>query len=291
MIDLFEIDVNKLEQSRYKRFVSKVIDNSKFQEKIEKADKDFQETVSKYIAPKQKKVNLFYYLSMISVFLTLIFALLFVQELGKEQFPTLQLVLLIVSVIAAVVSSFFQYRFKKLLDKAMKSDEVKKATEKNREVEAMLVKELGIPEGTTKVDVFVRQVYQKGENYYNALRQSYANYALYAYSKNEKVYFSDTYEVIEFSLSEVKAVRLFKQKITFDHWNKKEHIRDPKFNEYGIRISARSGLLVNCFYQIEIERNNAMYRLCLPGYEKEFVESIFNKEEIIIEDKKNENKQ
>ena len=27
MIDLFEIDVNKLEQSRYKRFVSKVIDN------------------------------------------------------------------------------------------------------------------------------------------------------------------------------------------------------------------------------------------------------------------------
>jgi hypothetical protein len=34
-----------------------------------------------------------------------------------------------------------------------------------------------------------------------------------------------------------------------------------------------------------------MYRLCLPGYEKEFIESIFNKEEIIIEDKKNENKQ
>ena len=62
MIDLFEIDVNNLEQSRYKRFVSKVIDNSKFQEKIEKADKDFQETVNKYIAPKQKKVNLFYLL-------------------------------------------------------------------------------------------------------------------------------------------------------------------------------------------------------------------------------------
>ena len=125
MIDLFEIDVNNLEQSRYKRFVSKVIDNSKFQEKIEKADKDFQETVNKYIAPKQKKVNLFYYLSMISIFLTLIFVLLFVQELDKEQFPTLQLVLLIVSVIATVVTSILQYRFKKALDKAMKSDEVK----------------------------------------------------------------------------------------------------------------------------------------------------------------------
>ena len=135
MIDLFEIDVNNLEQSRYKRFVSKVIDNSKFQEKIEKADKDFQETVNKYIAPKQKKVNLFYYLSMISIFLTLIFVLLFVQELDKEQFPTLQLVLLIVYVIATVVTSILQYRFKKALDKAMKSDEVKKATEKKAEEE------------------------------------------------------------------------------------------------------------------------------------------------------------
>ena len=290
MIDLFEIDVNNLEKSRYKRFVSKVIDNSKFQEKIDKADKEFNETVQKHIAPKQKRVNIFYYISMISIFLTLIFALLFVQNVENEQFPTLYLVLLIVSVLAVSVSSVFQYKSKKDLDKAMKSDEVKKATEKNREVESMLIKELGIPEGTKKVDVFVRQVYQRGDNYYNALKQSFANYALYAYTKNEKVYFSDTYELIEFNFSEVKAVRLIKQKITFDHWNKKEHIRDDKFNGYGIRISARSGILVNCFYQIEIERNNAMYRLCIPGYEKEFVESIFNQEEIIIEDKKNENK-
>ena len=92
-------------------------------------------------------------------------------------------------------------------------------------------------------------------------------------------------------MKEVTNVRLFKQRITFDHWNKKEHIRDEKFNGYGIRISARSGILVNSFYQIEVERNNQMYRLCLPGYEKEFVESIFDTNEIIIEDKKNENKQ
>ena len=117
---------------------------------------------------------------MISIFLALIFLLLFVQNIDAEKFPTVQLVLLCVSVVIVVVSSIAQYRFKKALDEAIKGDEVKKATEKNREVEAMLVKELGIPEGTTKVDVFVRQVYQKGDTYFNALKQSYANYALYA---------------------------------------------------------------------------------------------------------------
>ena len=48
---------------------------------------------------------------------------------------------------------------------------------------------------------------------------------------------------------------LFKEKITFDHWNKKDYIRDEQFKEYGIRFSGRGGLLMKGFYQVDIEKD------------------------------------
>ena len=292
MIDFFEINIHDLGNSRYKRFVTKTLDNTKFQEKIEKADKDFKAAVDKIIAPKQKIINILYYVSLITCFSTLIFILLAIQDIDLEanKIPVLYLVIAGVSLVGVIVSSLLQTKAKKKLDELMKSDEIKKVTEKNKEIEALLVKDLGIPEGTRKVDVFVRHVTVRNGDYYNALKQSYSNYSLHAYSKNNRVYFSDTYELISFSLEDVTKVRYVKEKITFDHWNKKDYIRDEQFKEYGIRFSGRGGLLMKGFYQVDIEKDGRQYMLRLPGYEKEFIESIFNVDEIIIEEKYNEDK-
>jgi hypothetical protein len=292
MIDLFEINTSDLANSRYKRFVSKTLDNTKFQEKIEKADKDFKQAVDKIIAPKQKWINILYYVSLITCFLTLIFLLLVIQniDIKENKIPVNYIVFAGVSLVCVIVSSLLQKKAKQKLDLVMKSDEIKKVTEKNKEIEGLLVKDLGIPEGTGKIDVFVRHVYVRNGDYYNALKQSYSNYALYAYFKNNKVSFSDTYEVIEFSLDEVIKVRYVKEKITFDHWNKKDYIRDEKYKEYKLRFSGRGGLIMTGFYQIDIERDGRKCMLRLPGYEKEFVESIFNKDDIVIEEKYHEDK-
>ena len=44
------------------------------------------------------------------------------------------------------------------------------------------------------------------------------------------------------------------------------------------------------FYQVDIEKDGRQYMLRLPGYEKDFIESIFNVDDIIIEEKYNEDK-
>ena len=290
MIDLFEINVHDLSNSRYKRFVTKTLDNTKFQEKIEKADKEFKQAIDKIVSPKQRLINILYYVSLATCFLTLIFILLFIQDmdLGNKKIPYVYLILAFASLISFVITSFLQKRSKSKLDEAMKSDEIKKVKQKNQEVELLLIEDLGIPQKATKVDIFVRQVMVRNGDYYNALKQSYSNYALYAYENDGKLYFSDTYELISFALSEVKKVKFVKEKITFDHWNKKEFIRAEKYQEYKIRFSGRGGLVMTGFYQVDVERDNKKYMLRLPGYEKEFIESIFDPSNIEIQEKYNE---
>lgn len=290
MRDFFEIDINDVDHSSYKQFVTRGL-GDKFLSQIEIVDKEFKEMIDKVVGPKQKVLNIFYYLTFISVIGFMTFALLFVQNLANDKpFPYGMLIGLFVCLALVITFGLLQIKTKKEYNKLLKSDKVVKMSEKNQEIEEMVKKELGVPSECEKIDIFVRQVYFKNNQKINAIRQSYNNYALYAYKKNNRIIFCDTYENIELKLSEVTKVKLINDRITFQNWNKKEPMADAKYRQYKVKPMARGGIIVNCFYQIELNHNDVDYLIRIPGYEKEFIEQNFNDFEIEVEGGKNENK-
>ena len=65
MRDFFEINVEDVEKSGYKRFVVDSIDDSKRKE-IEEHDKKFQKVVNEKVAGKKKLDGILYYLILLS---------------------------------------------------------------------------------------------------------------------------------------------------------------------------------------------------------------------------------
>lgn len=288
MNDYIEIDVENIPESGYKRFVVNSI-NDKFDKKIENVDKKVKLVLEKVVGKKKKLNSLFYYLAMGFAFISVIMALLLFNEISSEKstFPTLVVVLTIVFVLLTIVFVVLQFWSKKKLNEAFKSEEVNEISTLNQELENELKEYLNVPLDSKKMDVFVRQIRYKSGNKINAISQaSYSSNGLYAFKKDGKVYFSDTYELIELDLKNVRNIEFIKDKISFINWNKKVPFSDKSLKEYQIRPIPRGGFVVNCFFEIKIEMNSQDFILRIPGYEKEMMKELFDYQ---IEEEKKEN--
>lgn len=278
MNDYIEIDVDNIPESGYKRFVVKSI-GDKFDKKIESVDKQVKTVLEKVVGKKKKINSLFYYLAMVFAFISVILALLLFNEISSEKttFPTLIVVLTIIFLLLTIVFVVLQFWSKKKLKEAFKSEEVNEISTLNQDLENELKEYLNVPLDSKKMDVFVRQIRYKNGTKINAISQvSYSNNDLYAFKKDEKVYFSDTYELIELDLKKVRNIELIKDKISFINWNKKVPFSDNSLKEYQIRPIPRGGFVVNCFFEIKIEANSQELILRIPGYEKEMMKELFD---------------
>ncbi len=289
MKDYIEVNVDKVELSSYKKFVVKSVGNH-FDQEIEKVDQKFKEVVEKTIGPKKKLNGVFYYLTLIFALITVIFGLVLFQKLDQNNFPVAIFVLMTVSLVLVILFGVLQIVTRKQINEKMKTDEVTSVSNLNKELEEKLKKYLGVNENSRKIDVFVRQVaFKKGESVNALTKASYSNNALYAFVKDDKVYFSDTYELIQLDKKYIQDITLIHDKISFVNWNKKESLYDKKFKQYGLRSTGRGIILVNSFYEIKIKINQDDYILRIPGYEMEAMKELFSYEEVVKEDN-NDNK-
>ena len=277
MIDFLEIDLDDVEKSRYKEFVVNSIDEKDIKESA-KVDADFRKAVDEKIGSKKRLNSILYYVTMGLSFLTLILALLLFQQANpeKKEFPVGLLVGVLVCMAVMIGLAFWQSHIKKTMKKEIQGADIQKYGDINRELEDRLLAKLKVPEEKTKIDVFARNVRTQNGKLINALKVSYNNYSLYAYVQNESLYFCDTYELIKLDLKEVQDVKLVKDKITFATWTKKENPRDPKYKPYNIKPTMGGFFSVNSFYDITLKHKDRDYVLRIPGYEKEFVEKVFN---------------
>ena len=289
MKDYIEVNVDKPELSSYKKFVVKSVGNH-FDQEIEKVDKKFKEVVETTIGPKKKLNGVFYYLTLIFALVTVIFGLVLFQKLDQDQFPVAIFVLMTVSLVLVILFGVLQIITRKQINEKMKTDEVTSVSNLNKELEEKLKKYLGVSEDALKVDVFVRQVtFKKGETVNAITKASYCNNALYSFVKDDKVYFSDTYELIQLEKKYIQDITLIRDKISFINWNKKEALYDKKFKPYGLRSNGKGIILVDSFYEIKIKINQEDFILRIPGYEIEAMKVLFSYEEV-VEEKSNENK-
>ncbi len=282
MKDYFEINVDDVDKSGYKKFVVDSISDEKRKE-IEEHDKKFQKIVNERLAGKKKLDSILYYLIMIFAIVSLILALIVFQRTEQDEVPVALLIILAIILGSDIVLGIIYSINRKKIRKEMKGEEFSKMSEENKDIEQSLLKILKVPEGTQKYDIFVRSVHIKNNQVINALKTSYNNYSLYVYKKDDAIYFCDTYELIKLKEKEIKDIKLINDKITFSSWNKKEPPADSKYKPYKVKPTT-SGLVVNCFYEVKIERNNEDYILRIPGYEKELMENVFSfKQEDIVQ--------
>ena len=274
MRDFFEINVEDVEKSGYKRFVVDSIDDSKRKE-IEEHDKKFQKVVNEKVAGKKKLDGILYYLILIFSIVSLILALVLFQKTEEDNFPTGIIIILAIVLGIDIVLGIIHSINRKKMKKEMKGEEIVKIGEENKKIEQELLKSMKVPEDTLKYDIFVRNIKVRNNQVINAIRTSYSNYSLYVFKKDEAIYFCDTYELIKLKVKEIQDIKLVNDKITFTSWNKKEPPADSKYKPYKVRPTT-SGLVVNCFYEVKILHNDEEYLLRIPGYEKELMENVFS---------------
>ena len=214
MRDFFEINVEDVEKSGYKRFVVDSIDDSKRKE-IEEHDKKFQKVVNEKVAGKKKLDGILYYLILIFSIVSLILALVLFQKTEEDNFPTGLIIILAIVLGIDIVLGIIHSINRKKMKKEMKGEEIVKIGEENKKIEQELLKSMKVPEDTLKYDIFVRNIKVRNNQVINAIRTSYSNYSLYVFKKDEAIYFCDTYELIKLKVKEIQDIKLVNDKITF----------------------------------------------------------------------------
>lgn len=274
MIDFFEINITDIEKSGYRKFVVKRLDD-KLKKKIKQNDDEIDELFNLKIKKFQDVKSFLYSFATFGFFFALFLLVITVSQMDKE-INLVNVFIIIGLVVLIVIALILCLVFSKVVRKRLQGSDFKKLSKKSEEYEKMAYKELGIQEGTEKMDIFVRHIAYKGDKVVNALKgASYHNNGLYVYKENNKIYFSDLYELIKIDESAIVDVKYIEERISFISWNKKELHNDKKFSLYEIKLVNQSSYLIKGFYEISLKIKEKEYLIRIPGYEKEQVENIF----------------
>lgn len=285
MIDFIEVNDQEPSKSGYLKFVIKKIPSS-YQKRIEECDKKFNDSIASKISSKQKVKSICFNVAIISIFIVGILGILILRDYNKGINSILPFIISIgIFIIIFIVAISLNFVYGKKIKTIFNSDEAKKITQMNIDLENDLKKELGVNVDATVIDIFARHIKINNNKVINSIKNaSYAAHGLYAYKENNYLYLSDTYELIRLDLEKVTKIRHIKEKITFINWNKKVSYSDKKFKEFGVKVLRSYAFCVSSYYEIDLKIKNEDYCLRIPGYEKEFMENNFDNIELGVKD-------
>ena len=187
-------------------------------------------------------------------------------------------VLIICGILCAIVWLVL-YVISKKKEKAVLTEE--KADEQvddiNTDIDEIF-EELDVPASAPFVDVLLFRYATKGDEIkvktVGMQMAEYFNIQFKIYQRDGYLHLANVDDVHSFKLSEIKAIRTVKKRISLMSWNKEVGPTEEKYKKYKLTVNQFDNVFVKPYHILEIEHDGQIYGLFFPSYELDTFEIL-----------------
>ncbi len=176
----------------------------------------------------------------------------------------------LIGVICWIAFGFMTYFGRKKIKEIAESDEFNHTQSKAESISNSIYAELGVPPQAPFVDVLSFQykikdgkLKPKGKE---AKMVPFINIAFKIHSDGQKLYLTEMESKYAFELSELKGIKIIKERGVVQSWNKDEDYNKGEYKQYKITKNDY-GYYFKHYCILELEHNGELWEIYFPDYE------------------------
>lgn len=185
--------------------------------------------------------------------------------------------LILIGVVCWVVFGLMTYIGRKKIKEIAESDEFNHTQSKAESISNSIYAELGVPPQAPFVDVLSFQykikdgkLKPKGES---GKIVPFVNIAFKIHSDGQKLYLTEMESKYAFELSELKGIKIIKERGVVQSWNKDEEFNKGEYKQYKITKNDY-GYYFKHYCILELEHNGEAWEIYFPNYELPIFEQL-----------------
>lgn len=186
---------------------------------------------------------------------------------------------LIICGILCAIAWLVLYVISKKKEKAVLTEE--KADEQVEDINTdidEIFEELDVPASAPFVDVLLFRYAAQGDEIkvktVGMQMAEYFNIQFRIYQRDGYLHLANVDDVHSFKLSEIKAIRTVKKRISLMSWNKEVGPTEEKYKKYKLTVNQFDNVFVKPYHILEIEHDGQIYGLFFPSYELDTFEIL-----------------
>ena len=178
-------------------------------------------------------------------------------------------------IVCWIAFGLMTYFGRKKVKKIAESDEFNHSQSKAESLSNTIYAELGVPPQAPFVDILSFQykikdgeIKPKGKE---AKTVPFINIAFRIHSDSENLYLTEMENKYAFSLSEIKGIKMIKERGFVQAWNKAENFNKGKYKQYKITKNDY-GYYFKHYCVLELDHNGEAWQIYFPDYDLPIVE-------------------